>query len=175
MVKPRVFRKDALGFFFVKNVEKTGRKRYDARVKVTSESPAQTERIAADLAGRIVASEPRRRAAVVALEGELGAGKTVFVRGFARALGVRRPIKSPTFLIMRQYAARGLVLCHLDCYRITGARELAPLGFRELLEDPRNVVLVEWAERVRRALPRGTVRVHIDHVGPHERAITITP
>ncbi len=144
-------------------------------MKLVSKSPAQTKKIAAELAQRILGTEQHDRAVVIALEGELGAGKTVFVQGVARELGIRRAIKSPTFLIMREYPARDMTLYHIDCYRVNGPRDLVPLEFKHILAEPCAIVLIEWAERVRRLLPPHTIRVHIDHISDHERRIIITP
>ncbi len=98
-------------------------------------------------------------ASVVVLSGELGAGKTTFVQGFLHGLGVRRRVPSPTFVIMRRYVARAARkhVFHMDAYRLKDASHLSVLGFDELLEDPRNIVLIEWGERIKDAIPRGAV------------------
>jgi len=143
-----------------------------------SSSSAETVKAASDLAKRLRASPPGRSAAVFALEGELGSGKTTFVQGFGRALGSRARILSPTFVLMRRLPLRGRFrnLYHLDAYRLRSERELETLGFREMLADPRNVIVVEWADRVRKLLPRGTKRIFFRHGRhPSERVIRSTP
>lgn len=84
--------------------------------------------------------------AFVTLQGELGAGKTTFVRGLLGALGVAGPVRSPTYTLVESYAVAGRTVHHLDWYRLAGAAELDALGFRELL-GARQWVLAEWPER----------------------------
>jgi tRNA threonylcarbamoyladenosine biosynthesis protein TsaE len=113
---------------------------------------------------------------VVALHGELGAGKTRFVRGLARGLGIDPSrVHSPTFVLVNMYgAATGPALVHVDAYRLRGGEELAPLGWDRLL-DGSNIVVVEWAERIERELPKPASRfdVTIEHAGEDIRRIRI--
>lgn len=128
----------------------------------THASPTEqsTEEVARSLAGRL------RPGTVVALHGELGAGKTRFVRGLALGLGHDPDeVSSPTFVLEHRYATPGATpLVHLDAYRMSGPAELAALGWDELLAEGRAVVAVEWAERIAAALPHDTVHVHLSHV-----------
>jgi len=108
---------------------------------------------------------------VVALTGELGAGKTVFVRGLVRALGVTTGATSPTFVLVNEYRGR-LPIHHVDAYRTTSLAELLDLGLEEMM-DGDGVTLVEWAERLEPLLPPRAVRVSISGVGDEPRQITI--
>ncbi len=150
-----------------------------------SNSPKETQKIAADLARKIIKT---KKGAIIALEGELGAGKTVFVKGFAKALGVKSKIKSPTFVLMKKYQVSGrgegsrakpgisvgINLYHLDCYRVGDYENLKIPELKEIIEDSKNIVLIEWAERIRKILPKKFISVHIDHVSENERKISIT-
>ena len=105
-------------------------------------------------------------AAVVALHGELGAGKTAFVQALARHWGVADRVVSPTFLLERVYdLPQGPFerLVHIDAYRLEGAEDLAPLGWEGIKEDPGNLICIEWAERVSEALPEHTVHLTLSH------------
>ncbi len=97
-------------------------------------------------------------ATLVTLSGELGAGKTSFTQGAARALGITDPITSPTFVLEKVYelpqAAAFARLVHIDAYRLEGEDTLAPLGFEELYADPANLVVLEWPELVSAQLPQ---------------------
>lgn len=138
--------------------------RGDSRVVVTAE-PAATR----DLAARLAASvEPRD---VLALDGPLGAGKTEFVRGFARGLGVAGPVSSPSFVLMAEHEGR-LPLFHLDGYRLAGAEDAWASG---LLDERRadGVTVVEWAGRFGPALPAGRLAIVIDGAGDEPRTITL--
>jgi tRNA threonylcarbamoyladenosine biosynthesis protein TsaE len=138
-----------------------------------SESVEQTEAIAAELARTLAGG------ACVALSGELGAGKTQFVRGLVRGLGGNpRAVASPTFVLLNVYpatppAAR-LTVYHLDAYRVHGPDDFEAIGFTELL-DQGGVVVVEWPERVEDLLPPDCVRVRIEPIDESRRRIEIGP
>ncbi len=109
-----------------------------------------------EMLGRIL-TEPL----VIALKGELGAGKTVFVRGAARGLGVAEPVSSPTFVLMKIYHGR-LPVYHFDFYRLSPDEELGELGFDEYLPGS-GIAFIEWAERLPGLLPPDYLLVHIEH------------
>ena len=97
----------------------------------------------------------------ISLEGPLGAGKTVFVRGMCDGLGVTGPVTSPTYTLQNEYeAADGIRVIHLDCFRLGSAAELEDLGVDDR-RDPETVVVAEWGDRALAALPPDTVRVAI--------------
>ena len=128
-----------------------------------------------DLAGKLAADA--RPGAVFALSGELGAGKTVFARGFARGLGIEAHITSPTFTILQFYEEGRLPLYHFDAYRIGDIMEAYDVGFDAYL-DGDGVCLVEWPEMVKPLLPEHATRVLIERVSPPEenkRMIRIDP
>lgn len=108
---------------------------------------------------------------VVALSGELGAGKTVFVQGLVRALGVLSGATSPTFVLVNEYRGR-LPVHHVDAYRTASLAELLDLGLEEMM-DGDGVTVIEWAERLEPVLPARAVRVRIAGVGDEPRHITI--
>jgi tRNA threonylcarbamoyladenosine biosynthesis protein TsaE len=138
-------------------------------------SSKETEALGAAWAHKILASGIGPRATVFALSGDLGAGKTTFVRGFLKALGVRRAA-SPTFILMRRHAIRKggfRNVFHMDAYRLSRVSELEPLKFKEVLLDPVNIVLVEWAPNIRKGLPKNSISIKFSHGGSeNERRIT---
>lgn len=88
---------------------------------------------------------------IICLSGELGTGKTTFVRGLARNLGITKRILSPTFVLLRQYKvndkkSRFDFLYHLDCYRLQKSQDLEVLGMREIINDKKNLLVIEWPE-----------------------------
>ena len=111
---------------------------------------------------------------MVILDGDLGAGKTVFSRGFARALGIDEPVSSPTYTIVQEYELpeRGR-LYHLDLYRISGVSAALAFGVDEFLNDPSSYALVEWPERIEGILPEDAVKVRLKHAGEGKREITV--
>src|SRR5206468_1534991 len=135
------------------------------RAKLTTTSPEATDAAGERLGATLGPGD------VVALTGELGAGKTVFVQGLVRALGVTSGATSPTFVLVNEYRGR-LPVHHVDAYRIATLTELMDLGFLDLMGGD-GVTLLEWAERAEPLLPPRVVRVRIDGVGDEPRAITI--
>jgi len=110
--------------------------------------------------------------ATFALHGDLGSGKTCFVQGVARALGVERPVTSPTFVIMNEYRAQRL-LVHVDLYRLESVREVEALALDEYTETD-GICAVEWAERAGDLLPADAVHVHFANTDcPDERRIGV--
>jgi tRNA threonylcarbamoyladenosine biosynthesis protein TsaE len=115
-------------------------------------TPADTAAVATELLSELT---PAATATVLALHGDLGAGKTTFVQTLAHALGVGEPVTSPTFVIRKDYPLSGAwdLLVHIDAYRLDEPAELARLGFAELLTLPNTLICIEWAERVAELLP----------------------
>jgi tRNA threonylcarbamoyladenosine biosynthesis protein TsaE len=134
-------------------------------VRLTADSAEATREIGARL-GRAA-----RPGDVIALYGDLGAGKTCFVQGVAAGLGVAGPVTSPTFVMVAEHAGR-LPLYHVDLYRTNGLEEIAGLGLDELL-DGEGVTVVEWAEKAEALLPARTLRVRIRGAGEEPREIEL--
>ena len=133
-----------------------------------SRSEADTEAAGAALAREVSPGT------VVLLCGDLGAGKTVFSRGFARGLGVTEPVSSPTYTIVQEYElGSGSRLYHMDLYRIGDEHAALGFGVDEFLNEPGAISLVEWPERIAGLLPDDAVRVELKHRSPEEREIRI--
>lgn len=131
-----------------------------------TQSEAETTEVAAGLAARFRGGE------VVLLSGELGSGKTAFVRGLVRGLGGSADeVSSPTFVLLTSYPAR-LVLHHADLYRLRGDGDEDELGLEEL-PGPKGVLAVEWAERLRQAPWAHVFRVSLEHAGEDQRRVTV--
>lgn len=109
---------------------------------------------------------------IIALSGELGAGKTTFCRGFIQACGFSGRIKSPTYTLLEEYPTRSATICHLDLYRLADPSELEFIGFRDLLEAEA-VVLVEWSERVPDLQAVISLFVSIAHRDEESRLLSI--
>jgi tRNA threonylcarbamoyladenosine biosynthesis protein TsaE len=137
---------------------------------LATHSPEET----AELGALAAAAAPQ--GLCLALRGELGTGKTVFVRGLTQALlGQAVAVTSPTYVLEHVYRGSQATVYHLDLYRLTGgAADFAGAGLGECLEDPQGVVCIEWAERAEGFLPTGRVEVHFRHLGPNERGIEMT-
>ena len=119
-------------------------------------------------------SPSEEHATLVGLSGELGSGKTTFVKGVARAFGVTQTVTSPTFVIEKIYKLERQpfeYLVHTDAYRLESGEELSALGFNDLLSDPGNIILIEWPEHVRSVLPPDIKVLHFVFINDSTRAI----
>ncbi|MGB8646698.1 MAG: tRNA (adenosine(37)-N6)-threonylcarbamoyltransferase complex ATPase subunit type 1 TsaE [Anaerolineae bacterium] len=130
-------------------------------------SPFETRQLGAAVARRLESGD------VVALIGDLGAGKTHFVQGLARGLGVKESVHSPTFILANEYRSGRMPLYHVDAYRVAGAGEALGFGFDDYLNGT-GVTVIEWADRIRAALPPEYLTLEFHHAGETVRAITIT-
>jgi tRNA threonylcarbamoyladenosine biosynthesis protein TsaE len=145
-------------------------------IEIITDDAAATQAVGAAL-GRCLAAGQ-----VIALRGDLGAGKTTFVQGLARGLGVRERVASPTFVLVNEYAAAGgLRLVHIDTYRLGPAAadkieaEAAAIGLDDLLADPAAVVAIEWAERVADLLPADHLLLELRYgPAPDARILRLT-
>jgi tRNA threonylcarbamoyladenosine biosynthesis protein TsaE len=140
--------------------------------EIISNSEEETAEFAAEIAG------DTQEGTVFALHGSLGAGKSVFSRGFARGLGVKGVIPSPTFTIVQEYKVSAenenlQRLYHMDLYRIQDVDAGYAFGIDEYLDDETAVKLIEWPERIEEILPENTVHVTITHIDENRRKIEI--
>lgn len=116
----------------------------------------EAERLGIQLADKLVPGS------VIALTGNLGAGKTTFTKAVAKGLGITDVITSPTFTIIQEYRSGRLPLYHFDVYRIEDEEELYELGYEEYFYGD-GVCVIEWADRIEDFLPKDTIRIHIDY------------
>lgn len=140
-------------------------------MKFVTNSLEETQQAAAKIAKKITG-----KTNVVALIGELGAGKTTFVQGFAKALGVTDKIISPTFIVQRQHPIpdTGNVLYHIDLYRLDGQLSLEQLGLTELFADPKAIILIEWAQKIDSFLPDKKTVITFEKISENKRLIKVT-
>ena len=144
-------------------------------MKTVTKSAAETRKIARLLAKEI---KPHARGAVaIALEGDLGAGKTTFTQGFARALGVKESVLSPTFVLMKIYSlekSQFRHFVHIDCYRIKNPKDLIHLGVKDILKDKDAIVLIEWANLVKKIIPRDAIWLKFMHGNVRDERYIVT-
>jgi tRNA threonylcarbamoyladenosine biosynthesis protein TsaE len=140
-----------------------------ARMNTITKSEQETIDLAIEFASTLLAND------VILLDGELGAGKTCFVRGLCEGLGGDpTQVNSPTFVIMQEYEVDGGIrLVHIDAYRLSGTEELDTIGWDELLSDPLTIIAIEWPSKITDALPEHAITVSIEHLKEHERSLTI--
>lgn len=142
-------------------------------MEVVTESASETENL-----GRKIGSylkEGKIKSRILALIGGLGGGKTTFVKGLAKGLGIKRRVSSPTFILCREYSfGEGRFLFHLDLYRLDSLKAVESIGIKQILAGSKNLVVVEWAEKAAELFPKGTVRVYFKYLGEQKRKVKIT-
>lgn len=143
---------------------------------------SELRQVAIKVLPMLSAVKPENEAAVLALCGDLGAGKTTFTKALATELGITEHVTSPTFVVMRRYEADDAVqkaspfaqLVHIDAYRIEDIDEMRVLRFEEILAEKDTIICIEWAERIRNLLPAHTLFMNIETQDETSRVITIT-
>lgn len=131
-----------------------------------TKSKTQTQKLASRLAEQMLKKGPGKQARILALSGDLGAGKTTFTQGFIKALGVKHHVTSPTFMIVRRYELKDkkfLNVFHFDLYRIHQPKEIMSLDFRKIIRNPENIALIEWPERLGKLLPKSAGKISFNH------------
>lgn len=141
--------------------------------KYISRSEDETKNIAAELAKMVRQTHHKNN--IFALTGELGAGKTIFAQGFAKGLRIKEKIISPTFVLIRQHKIpkSPKMLYHIDLYRLENIKDILHLGIKEILANPNNIVLIEWAEKIQKLLSKSTVWISIKVIKENIRQISI--
>jgi tRNA threonylcarbamoyladenosine biosynthesis protein TsaE len=141
-------------------------------MKVLSKSAEETGEVARQFVNSLKSGNT---ATTVGLFGDLGSGKTTFSQALGKHLGITEFMTSPTFTIMKSYAINFLnfsTLVHIDAYRLEKAHELEVLGFKDLLKDPKNLIVIEWPERVSDILPADLIKIYFKFISENEREIT---
>jgi len=164
---------------------------------IISHSPTETEKNAQEWVASLSTKKDELdnvgEATVVALNGHLGSGKTTFTQAVARMLGIIENVTSPTFVLMKIYDIQSPVknttstnfqtgvagftdkfkrLIHIDAYRLEEGSQLSALNFEQIVSDPGNLILIEWAENVKEGLPVDITNINFEYVGESDRKIT---
>lgn len=144
--------------------------------KYLTYSISQTKNLAKGLARKVLKISLRKKAIIIALEGELGSGKTTFLQGFAKGLGIEGKILSPTFVLIKKYQIPNTryQFYHIDCYRIKKPEELLALGFKEIISNPQNIIAIEWADKIKKILSKNTIFLKFEFKDKNKRRIMIS-
>jgi len=146
------------------------------KVSFFTKNPNQTKKLGKFLAQEILKTRLKKRALILGLEGDLGGGKTTFLQGFAKELGIRKKILSPTFVIIKKFHVPCSMFhefYHFDCYRIKKSKEILDLGFKEIISDPQNIIAIEWSDRIKKILPKDTLFLKFDFINKNIRKIVL--
>jgi tRNA threonylcarbamoyladenosine biosynthesis protein TsaE len=146
-------------------------------MEIKSKGPLETKKRGEILAKKILKGKNYKKAKVLALKGDLGGGKTTFLQGFAKGLGIKDKILSPTFVIMKKFKIPGNKkfknFYHLDCYRIKNQKEIPDFGLKEIFFNNQNIVAIEWAERINAILPAKKILLKFKFLNKKNRKIWI--
>ncbi len=144
--------------------------------KYTTKNFEETQKIGEKFAKQVLKSAPQKSAIVLGLQGNLGGGKTTFLQGFAKGLGVKDKVLSPTFVILKRFKITNSKFSnfyHIDCYRLKNHKDILELDFKEIIKDPKNIVAIEWPERIKKALPKKNILIRFKFIDEKTREIII--
>ncbi|HOD01694.1 MAG TPA: tRNA (adenosine(37)-N6)-threonylcarbamoyltransferase complex ATPase subunit type 1 TsaE [bacterium] len=132
-------------------------------MEIISDSADKTKELAYEVAGKV------KNGFVIALYGDLGSGKTTFVRYFVEGLGLKNRVQSPTFVMARKYGN----VNHIDLYRLSSKEEALDIGLGEMISDENSITVIEWPETIEDLLPSNTVKIYFEYIDENTRKITI--
>jgi tRNA threonylcarbamoyladenosine biosynthesis protein TsaE len=143
-------------------------------MKYITTSFKQTQKLGEKIAEEFSDTVTGKTAVVLGLEGNLGGGKTTFLQGFAKGLGIKEKILSPTFVVLKRFEVPGFRFkdfYHIDCYRLKDEKDILELGFDDIIKDARNIVAIEWPEKIKKALPKDYIKIKFEFVDKNKREI----
>ncbi|PIP25023.1 MAG: tRNA (adenosine(37)-N6)-threonylcarbamoyltransferase complex ATPase subunit type 1 TsaE [Candidatus Nealsonbacteria bacterium CG23_combo_of_CG06-09_8_20_14_all_36_12] len=162
------------------------------KFEILTKNPSQTKKFGRILAKELLKAPLKKKktprynsgeALIIGLEGDLGGGKTTFLQGFAKGLGIKEKILSPTFVIMKRFKIRKnscpnsckfASFYHIDCYRIQKSKEILNLGFKEIISNPKNIVAIEWADRIKKIIPKKSIILKFKFINQTTREIKLS-
>ena len=144
---------------------------------IITKSAKETKKIGFNFAKKLKEGAHRsKQALVIALEGNLGSGKTTFIQGLAKGLHIKESVLSPTFLILKEFRISTFGfehLYHIDAYRLKNHAEILELGFKDLVKNNQNLIVIEWAGNIKKVLPKNTLKINFVNLGKNKRKVTI--
>jgi tRNA threonylcarbamoyladenosine biosynthesis protein TsaE len=147
-----------------------------ATIHITKNSK-QTQKLGENLAKEMLKSQLSNTATVLGLKGDIGGGKTTFLQGFAKGIGIEEKITSPTFVIMKRFNLpvknKFRNFYHIDCYRLKNEKDILELNFKNIILNPENIIAIEWPERIKKILTKYAVFIKFDFIEENKRKIKI--
>jgi len=149
--------------------------------KIITHSSTETKRYGERLINFILEKGPIEHALILLLRGGLGSGKTTFLQGVAKGLKIKERITSPTFIIERRFPLKNDKIrkrgfrnfYHIDCYRLKNKKDFQILGLNKIFSDPRNIIAIEWSQKIKEILPQYSVFIDFKFLTPSQRQIKI--
>ena len=131
-------------------------------------SAKETQKLAGVILAGLIKESLKDRALVLALQGDLGSGKTTFTQGLAKFLKIKGRVNSPTFVVMKRFKN----FYHIDCYRLKDEKDALELDLKNIMADPKNIVAIEWPEKIKSILPKNTVFINFKFIDNKTREIS---
>ncbi len=144
--------------------------------KYITTSHKQTQKLGEDFAKKIIKIPLEKSAVVLGLSGNLGGGKTTFLQGFSKGLGIKEKILSPTYVILKHFKIikpkTFSNFYHIDCYRLKNEKDILELGLKEIIENPESIVAIEWPEKIKKILPGNITMIDFKFIDKYKREIS---
>ncbi len=137
-------------------------------MEIITQNPRETQKLGQKIGADLKSGKLKKR--ILCLFGDLGSGKTTFIQGLAKGLGIKKRITSPTFVFVKKYQPS---FYHVDLYRIEKFEETQNLGLEEIFSDPRVIIAVEWAEKIKKILPKERIDIRFNYLDNKKRRIII--
>lgn len=142
-------------------------------------SPSQTKKLAKSFVKEIFKNNFKKTATIIGLIGDLGSGKTTFLQGFVKGLNIKEKILSPTFVLIKKYKIKNIKykiqnFYHIDFYRIEKSKEILDLDFKKIIFNNENIVAIEWANKIKKLLPKNTIWINFQFIDKTKRKIIMT-
>jgi len=135
--------------------------------KYTTTSYKQTQKLGIDFAKEILKMPLKKEAVILCLQGNLGGGKTTFIQGFAKGLGIKEKILSPTFVILKRFKN----FYHIDCYRLKDENDILELDWENIISNPENIIAVEWPEKIKKIMLKNSIFIEFKFINENQREI----
>ncbi len=145
-------------------------------IEIITKSAEETKKVGFALTETLKRPIILKQALIIALEGDLGSGKTTFIQGLAKGLKIKESVLSPTFLILKQFPISLKKLKdsdHRGASRLKKPKEHLDLGFKDLLNNPENLIVIEWADKIKKILPKHIMKIKFFNLGKNQRKILI--
>lgn len=144
-------------------------------MEVITKNEKETKKQSSFILKECIKNKEKEKASIIALSGDLGSGKTVFVKGLAEKLGIKERVLSPTYIIERSYQTKDKkhfsTLIHIDAYRLTSEKELYTLNWEKNIKNSKNIICIEWPENVKLAIPESSLNIFFTFVSEKKRLL----
>jgi tRNA threonylcarbamoyladenosine biosynthesis protein TsaE len=150
----------------------------NTKVSYFTNKTSATKKLGENLAETIIRTRGNGPV-IVGLDGDLGSGKTTFLQGFAKGLGIKEKILSPTFVIVKRFEIKKKIskyknFYHIDCYRIEGKNELKSFNFKSIIADKKSIIAIEWVKKINKIIPYKNIAIKFSFLDKNKRKVVLS-